>query len=120
LESSRTSQTYFRGERRTYGSANQRWLSPISIWELIILIEKKRVTLHEDMTAWLRRSKNELSLREAPVSWQVAQQLAAVTLGHRDPADRFLVATAKAYNLTLVTADERLMNVHAIKVLENR
>jgi PIN domain nuclease of toxin-antitoxin system len=41
-------------------------------------------------------------------------------LGHRDPADRFLVATAKVYDLTLVTADERLMSVPGIRVLANR
>lgn len=41
-------------------------------------------------------------------------------LEHRDPADRFLVATAKVYELTLVTADERLMNVPGLRVLPNR
>jgi PIN domain nuclease of toxin-antitoxin system len=32
----------------------------------------------------------------------------AITTPHRDPADRFLAATAKAYGLTLVTVDENL------------
>jgi PIN domain nuclease of toxin-antitoxin system len=41
-------------------------------------------------------------------------------LQHSDPADRFLVATAKVYDLTLVTADERLMNVPGLSVLQNR
>jgi PIN domain nuclease of toxin-antitoxin system len=40
-------------------------------------------------------------------------------LGYRDPADRFLVATAKVYDLTLVTADERLLRVPEIQVLAN-
>jgi PIN domain nuclease of toxin-antitoxin system len=40
-------------------------------------------------------------------------------VGSGDPADRFLVATAKVYDLTLVTADERLMRIPGIHVLAN-
>ena len=36
------------------------------------------------------------------------------------PGDRLLVATAKGYDLTLVTADERLMQVPGLQVLTNR
>lgn len=43
-----------------------------------------------------------------------------VMLGYKDPADRFLAATAQAYDLTLVTADERLLCVPGIKTLANR
>ena len=39
---------------------------------------------------------------------------------HGDPADRFLAATAKVYGLTLVTSDQRLMNIPGITVLPNR
>ena len=41
-------------------------------------------------------------------------------LSHRDPADRFLVATAKVYDLTLVTADQQLMNTPGLSILQNR
>ena len=99
---------------------NDLWLSPVSIWELVVLLEKKRVTLREDMNRWVEKSKRELSLREAPFSWEVANEIPFTQLVHRDPADRFLVATAKAYQLTLVTADERLMRVPALSVLPNR
>lgn len=99
---------------------NDLWLSPVSIWELVVLLEKKRVTLREDMNRWVEKSKRELSLREAPVSWAVAEELTFTLLSHRDPADRFLVATARVYDLTLVTADEQLMRVPALSVLPNR
>jgi PIN domain nuclease of toxin-antitoxin system len=67
-----------------------------------------------------KESKQELSLIEIPLNCEVAHELRFTMLGHRDPADRFLVATAKVYDLTLVTADERLMSVPGIKVLANR
>ena len=41
-------------------------------------------------------------------------------LSHRDPADRFLAATASVYGLTLVTADDRLLGSKMYAVLPNR
>lgn len=100
-------------------TANELWLSPISVWELIMLVERKRVTLREYVGQFVERSKQELSLREAILTWEVATNLLTAPLAHRDPADRFLVATAKVYDFTLVTADQRLMNVSGLKVLPN-
>ena len=99
---------------------NELWLSPVSIWELLILVEKKRVSLYEDMNVWVNRSVKEFSLREAPFSWAVAHEMRFTLLGHRDPAGRFLAATARVYDLTLVTADESLMRVDGVRVMENR
>jgi PIN domain nuclease of toxin-antitoxin system len=38
-------------------------------------------------------------------------------LEHQDPADRFLAATASVYDLTLVTADDRLRSGSGFRVL---
>jgi PIN domain nuclease of toxin-antitoxin system len=43
-----------------------------------------------------------------------------VFLPHRDPADRFLAASARAYGLTLVTADDLLIEGSGYHVLANR
>lgn len=99
---------------------NELWLSPISIWELLVLLEKKRLHIDKDLHDWIEESKRELLLREAPLSWEVADHLRFTLLKHSDPADRFLVATAIVYDLTLVTADEQLMNVPGLSVLQNR
>ena len=99
---------------------NDRFLSAVSVWEAIVLLEKKRIQFKRDFGEWFRESKEELSLNEVPVSWEVAHELRFTMLGHRDPADRFLVATAKVYDLTLVTADERLLRVPGIQVLPSR
>jgi PIN domain nuclease of toxin-antitoxin system len=101
-------------------SENELWLSPVSVWELIVLVEKKRLELDRDSREWVEQSKRELMLREAPLSWEVADELRFTILRQRDPADRFLVATAKVYDLTLVTADEHLVNVTGLRVLQNR
>jgi len=99
---------------------NELWLSPVSIWELTILLEKKRISLSEEMDRWVEKSKKELSLREAPFTWEVAKELRYTLLAHRDPGDRFLVATARTYSLTLVTADEQLFRAPGLAILANR
>jgi PIN domain nuclease of toxin-antitoxin system len=99
---------------------NGRYLSAVSIWEAIVLLEKRRIRFGADFGESFKLSKLELSLIEIPLNWEVAHELRFTLLDYRDPADRFLVATAKVYDLTLVTADERLMSVPGIRVLANR
>jgi PIN domain nuclease of toxin-antitoxin system len=98
---------------------NELWLSPISIWELVLLVEKKRLELHRDMGEWVKQSMQELDLQEATFTLAVAEELRFTLLGYRDPGDRFLVATAKVYGLTLVTADQRLQQVPGLQLLAN-
>ena len=59
-------------------------------------------------------------IAEAPLSIDVALASRTVDVEHQDPADRFIVATAKVYDLTLVTADARLLRCRDIEVLPNR
>jgi PIN domain nuclease of toxin-antitoxin system len=98
---------------------NELWVSPVSIWEIIVLLEKRRIDLKQDFGRWVQESSRDLDLREAVLTLEVAHEVRFTILGHRDPADRFLVATAKVYDLTLVTADERLLRVPGIQVLPN-
>ena len=71
------------------------------------------------MGEWVQQSMNELDLQEAVFTSAVAHELRFTLLGHRDPGDRFLVATAKVYGLTLVTADEglRLLQIAGLQML---
>jgi PIN domain nuclease of toxin-antitoxin system len=98
---------------------NARFLSPVSIWEFIVLFEKKRITLRQDFGDWFEQSKATLQLGEAPLDWKIVHEMRFVMLGHKDPADRFLAATALAYDLTLVTADQRLLQVAGLKTIAN-
>jgi PIN domain nuclease of toxin-antitoxin system len=98
---------------------NARFLSPVSIWEVMILVEKKRIAMQEDFAIWTDRSIKDLELDEAALSWAVVRQMRYILPNHRDPADRFLAATAIAYDLALVTADQKLLSVPGLKVLVN-
>jgi PIN domain nuclease of toxin-antitoxin system len=39
---------------------NELWLSPLSIWELVLLVEKKRLDLNADMGEWVQQSMKDL------------------------------------------------------------
>lgn len=100
--------------------ANELWLSSIVIWEVLVLAERGRVVLKPDAISWVRRAMQKVPFREAPVTHEVAIQSRLVELPHRDPADRFLAATALVYELTLVTADKRLLDNPSIPTLPGR
>jgi PIN domain nuclease of toxin-antitoxin system len=99
---------------------NELWLSPISLWEVLTFCQKQRLVLHPNPQAWIADTLDAAPMREAQVTYQVAQETARVQLPHRDPADRFLVATARVFDLTLVTADEQLLKGRQVPVLANR
>ena len=105
--------------RELASPGNELWVSPVSIWEIIVLLEKRRIDLKQDFGRWVEESSRDLDLKEAVLTLEVAHEVRFTILAHRDPADRFLVATAKVYDLTLVTADERLLRVPGIQVLPN-
>ena len=90
------------------GALGELWLSPISVWELCVLDERGRVRLEPDPRSWVEEAMARLPLEEAPLNREVALVSREVRLDHRDPADRFLAATALVFDLTLLTLDERL------------
>jgi PIN domain nuclease of toxin-antitoxin system len=100
--------------------SNELWLSPISLWEVLTLCQKGRLILDPNPQAWIADTLDTIPMREAQVTYEVAQETGRVQLPHRDPADRFLVATARVYDLTLATADEHLPKARQVAVLANR
>ncbi len=97
--------------------ANTLALSPVSVWEALVLAEKGRVLLHPDPWSWIRNALAVRPVRAIPVTFDVAFGSRSVRLGHDDPADRFIAATAMVHGLTLVTADRALLQCPDIKVL---
>jgi PIN domain nuclease of toxin-antitoxin system len=100
---------------------NEIWLSPITTWEVLILAEKGRIELDGEPVAWMTKVLDSLPFRQAALTHQVAMKSRTIKLPHQDPADRFIVASAMVYDLTLVTADNVLIqNARHFSVLPNR
>lgn len=93
------------------------WLSPISIWETIILAEKERISLRPDVSSWINLSLKNLETREAVLNNEIAILSRQIELPHQDPADRFIAATAIFYELTLATVDRNLLNYSLLQTI---
>lgn len=96
------------------------WLSPISVWELLILAERGRIRFGSEPRRWLSEALARTPAQEAPLNHEVAIRSREILPAHEDPADRFLVATALVYDLVLATADEALIRLKPCAILPSR
>ena len=106
-----------RAAQELSNASNELWLSPVSVWEALALLQKSRIRA-ENPLAWVERAADQL--REAPLTQEIVRTGLALPLPYADPADRFLAATAKVLKFTLVTADQRLLGLGEIASLANR
>ena len=85
-------------------------VSAVTFWEVALLVERQRLALSATPAAW-RQERIGDGLVELPLHGE--EVLRAVRLGqegfHRDPADRFIVATALVGGHTLVTSDQQIL-----------
>ncbi|MBE9227594.1 type II toxin-antitoxin system VapC family toxin [Phormidium sp. LEGE 05292] len=98
-------------------SNTELWLSPISIWETLILAEKGRISLQPDPITWVNLALKTLETREAQMNYDIAILSRQIALPHQDPADRFIVATAIYYGLILATVDVNITGNSAVQTL---
>ncbi|MFC1534120.1 type II toxin-antitoxin system VapC family toxin [Thermodesulfobacteriota bacterium] len=102
-------------------SDNAIWISPITTWEVIILAEKGRLKLDDEPVTWMKNVLQSLPFRQATLNHEVAMKSRKIHLPHQDPADRFIVASAMVYDLTLVTSDKILIqSAKHVSILPNQ
>ena len=87
------------------------WLSPINVWEIIVLAKKGRIELKGDPQVWVKKYLRSLDFKEARITHEIAMKSRLIQLSHQDPADRFIAATAIELDLTLATVDRRLLGL---------
>ncbi len=104
--------------RELADTTNELWLSPVSTWEVLTLHRKKRLLLPASPADWLPQALAGIQ-RHAPLTHEIVLAAEQLFL-HDDPADRFLAATAQVHDLTLVTADKRLLGLGTIRTMANR
>ena len=79
---------------------NELWLSPISVWETLILAEKGRIELDSTPITWVKKYLRILDVKEARLTYEIVMLSRQLELSHQDPADRFIAATAVHQDLT--------------------
>lgn len=93
-------------------------VSPVSAWEIGLLVSKGRLGLDLEPVAWFRRFLRVAGIRLTPFTVEVAAGCSFLPEPfHGDPADRMLVATARERDVPLVTRDRRILDYGASGVL---
>lgn len=90
-------------------------VSPISLWEILVLCRKKRLKLRVSPEKFVRRALELFPFKQAPLSHEIALRSELLAFKHEDPADRFLAATAQVYDVPLATRDKRLLQLPWLK-----
>lgn len=84
-------------------------VSSISAWEVAMLVNRGRLALSMDVSAWLSVVEDIEAVAFVPVDHEIGVK--AVELPgdfHKDPADRLIVATARKLAVPVVTADDKI------------
>jgi len=96
---------------RAAESAGSLRLSVISVWELAMLAKRGRVSVPMAVGIWVQEALRKPGISLEPITAEIA--IESVHLPgdlHGDPADRFLVATARVLGATLLTKDARIIS----------
>ncbi len=94
------------------------YLSAISTWEIAMLVARNRLEFTMDVRDWVARSEALPFLQFVPVDNLIS--IRSVDLPesfHKDPADRFIVATALTIGAPLATADRRMLKYRHVKTI---
>jgi len=84
-------------------------VSSISIWEIAMLVARKRLAFTIDAESWIASVEALPFFTFIPVDNRIAvRSVELEKFPHRDPADRIIVATALGLGALVVTADARL------------
>lgn len=96
-------------------------ISVISCWEVATLVSVGRLVLSMPVDEWVHAAVTRSGVRLQGLSPAVC--VASTTLPgqfHRDPADRLLVATARALDCPILTSDEKIIGYAHVRSLGPR
>jgi PIN domain nuclease of toxin-antitoxin system len=84
------------------------YLSPITCWEIAMLVTKQRVAFDRPVSAWINDLLTTSVADIADLTPMIAVAAGELRDFDGDPADRIIYATAATRRLPLVTKDSRL------------
>jgi len=86
-------------------TSDQVVVSAVSSWEVAYLAKRSKIILPLPVDAWLHAALDESGITSVPLTAKMASSAANLTDIHRDPADRFIIATAIETGAMLLTLD---------------
>ena len=88
---------------------NRPIISDISLWEFGNLVGMGRIEIDGTVEEWLSIAASPATVKTQPITPAIVAEMNRLPDSfHRDPADRLIVATARALNLPLATRDRKI------------
>ena len=84
-------------------------VSAVSCWEIAYLVKRNRLMLPVPLAAWMPEALAGSRILCIPMDPMIATLAANLSDIHRDPADRFIIATALATRRRLLTLDSMIL-----------
>jgi PIN domain nuclease of toxin-antitoxin system len=94
---------------RFIDEAGVAYVSPISAWEIGLKQVRNQLRLPLPVAEWFNAAVSQHNLEIFPLSVSVCIAANELPFHHRDPADRFIVASARETRSTLITTDTTLL-----------
>ena len=88
-------------------NAERVYVSAISCWEVALLKERQRIELPITQSKWFQLALQQAGIICLPLTHSIAIQAASLSHTHRDPADRFIIATALEHQLHIMSFDAK-------------
>jgi PIN domain nuclease of toxin-antitoxin system len=92
-------------------------VSVISCWEVANLVRLGRLELTASAMEWVRQALSLKGIQLLELSPEIAVEATLLKDFHKDPADRFLVATALSHNIEILTQDGRILSYSAVRAV---
>tara|TARA_R110002126_G_scaffold288548_2_gene442408 strand:- start:9972 stop:10406 length:435 start_codon:yes stop_codon:yes gene_type:complete len=92
-------------------------ISIMNIWELEILVRKRKVNLNLSFDDWVQQSANSQSFQIIPLTLPIilGQRLLPESF-HQDPADKLITSTAIVSGYELATRDKLIIDSEACSI----
>lgn len=97
-------------------AARGAYVSAITFWELEMLAEAGRLRLGVSISE-ARDIVLRANVVEVPIDGVIAMTAARLGM-HRDPGDRFIVATALTHGAALMTSDEKIRSMKSLRTID--
>jgi PIN domain nuclease of toxin-antitoxin system len=91
--------------------------SDISLWEIAMLIARKRLDPVVDARQFLDDLIAARHVRVLPITAEIAVLSQSDLFSHGDPADRLIAATAQLHRAALITSDANLRKLKEITTI---
>ncbi len=94
---------------------NQCYYSLVSVWEIAIKYALEKINISPEQFVGYMEAYEVFSL---DIKKSHIYQVATLPHIHKDPFDRLMIAQAMVEGLTLVTADERIVQYRGVNILK--